>query len=413
MMVAFRYDNDAVGSLYYSREIPSLFRGCDCRSCTAAKASSRSSRTACSCFARGNGVPRLVFPGLPRHSWLSGDVSRLPCRDRAKARARDEPRARDGRSAADGRRVFEPSAYGLMRTERYDIVIIGSGAGGGTMAYALADTSARILILERGDFVPQEEENWNPEAVWKHLRYQTKERWIDEQRPRVPPLHALQRRRQHEVLGQRAVPASARGLSTRSSTWTASRRRGRSTTTRSRPYYERAERLYHVHGEPGVDPTEPERGAFPHAPIPHSDGHGDDRRAVARAGAASLAAAARHSRRLHPLQHVQLVRLQGAREERGRGLLRAPGARRPNVEFWTNAYAQRLVTNASGDKVEAVEVESQGGDGARRVRRWSSCRAARSTPRRCCCDRRTTSTRTGSQTRRAWSVAGTWRISRR
>ena len=49
-----------------------------------------------------------------------------------------------------------------MRTEHYDVVIIGSGAGGGTMAYALADTAARILVLERGDFVPQEEENWSP-----------------------------------------------------------------------------------------------------------------------------------------------------------------------------------------------------------------------------------------------------------
>ena len=48
----------------------------------------------------------------------------------------------------------------------FDVIIIGSGAGGGTMAYALADSGARILIVERGDFVPQEDENWNPEAVW-------------------------------------------------------------------------------------------------------------------------------------------------------------------------------------------------------------------------------------------------------
>ena len=65
-------------------------------------------------------------------------------------------------------------------TERYDIVIVGSGAGGGTMAHALAETGASILVLERGDFIPQEAENWNPEAVWKHLRYQSKERWLDQ-----------------------------------------------------------------------------------------------------------------------------------------------------------------------------------------------------------------------------------------
>ena len=53
----------------------------------------------------------------------------------------------------------------------YDVIIIGSGAGGGTMARALAQSPARVLVLERGRSVPQEADNWNPEAVWKHLRY--------------------------------------------------------------------------------------------------------------------------------------------------------------------------------------------------------------------------------------------------
>ena len=66
-----------------------------------------------------------------------------------------------------------------MTTKRYDIIIIGSGAGGGTLAHALASTPANILLVERGDFVPQERENWDPEAVWKHLRYQTTETWLD------------------------------------------------------------------------------------------------------------------------------------------------------------------------------------------------------------------------------------------
>ena len=51
-----------------------------------------------------------------------------------------------------------------MRHETFDVIIIGSGAGGGTMARALAGTGARILILERGDFVPSEPENWSPAA---------------------------------------------------------------------------------------------------------------------------------------------------------------------------------------------------------------------------------------------------------
>ena len=64
-------------------------------------------------------------------------------------------------------------------TERFDIVIIGSGVGGGTLAHTLADTGARILIVERGDFIPQEDENWSPHAVWGELRYRTSERWLD------------------------------------------------------------------------------------------------------------------------------------------------------------------------------------------------------------------------------------------
>ena len=212
-----------------------------------------------------------------------------------------------------------------MRTERYDIIIIGSGAGGGTMAHALADSPARILILERGDFVPQEAENWNPEAVWKHLRYQTKERWIDERGEEFRPYthynvggntkfwgSVLYRLRREDFQPLEHMEGVSPGWPIDYDTLA--------------PYYERAERLYHVHGELGTDPTEPAaRHVSARADSPRR-GDGDDRRAAARAGAAPVPAAARHSRRLRPLQHVQLVRVQGAREERGGRLLRAPRA---------------------------------------------------------------------------------------
>ena len=68
-----------------------------------------------------------------------------------------------------------------MSTEAFDVIIIGTGAGGGTIAHALADRPVRILIVERGDFIPQEPENWSPQAVWKDLRYRTTERWLDGQ----------------------------------------------------------------------------------------------------------------------------------------------------------------------------------------------------------------------------------------
>ncbi len=62
---------------------------------------------------------------------------------------------------------------------QYDIAIIGSGAGGGTLAYALAPTGKKILLLERGGFLPRELENWSPLAVFGHGRYKTKEPWYD------------------------------------------------------------------------------------------------------------------------------------------------------------------------------------------------------------------------------------------
>jgi choline dehydrogenase-like flavoprotein len=62
---------------------------------------------------------------------------------------------------------------------RYDVIIVGSGAGGGTLAYDLAPTGKRILIVERGEYVPREPENWSTEAVVRHDRYHTKEQWRD------------------------------------------------------------------------------------------------------------------------------------------------------------------------------------------------------------------------------------------
>ena len=53
-----------------------------------------------------------------------------------------------------------------MATDHYDVVIIGSGAGGGTLAWKLAPTGKRILLLERGDYLPRERDNWDTEAVF-------------------------------------------------------------------------------------------------------------------------------------------------------------------------------------------------------------------------------------------------------
>ena len=66
-----------------------------------------------------------------------------------------------------------------MATDHYDVVIIGSGAGGGTLAWKLAPTGKRILLLERGDYLARERDNWDTEAVFLRSKYTTTETWVD------------------------------------------------------------------------------------------------------------------------------------------------------------------------------------------------------------------------------------------
>ena len=74
--------------------------------------------------------------------------------------------------------------------ERYDVIIIGSGAGGGTLAHRLAPTGKRILILERGDWLPREADNWSVEAVFGVNRYVSPETWLtSDGKPFQPQVH--------------------------------------------------------------------------------------------------------------------------------------------------------------------------------------------------------------------------------
>ena len=75
-------------------------------------------------------------------------------------------------------------------TSRFDVVIIGSGAGGATLAQRLAPTGKSILILERGEHLPREAENWSPKAVFIERRYRTKDHWYDKHgHPFIPNTH--------------------------------------------------------------------------------------------------------------------------------------------------------------------------------------------------------------------------------
>ena len=67
----------------------------------------------------------------------------------------------------------------MTTNNHYDIIIIGTGAGGGTLAYKLAPSGKKILLLERGDYVPREKDNWSTRAVNLDAKYNTKEAWRD------------------------------------------------------------------------------------------------------------------------------------------------------------------------------------------------------------------------------------------
>jgi choline dehydrogenase-like flavoprotein len=151
----------------------------------------------------------------------------------------------------------------------YDVIIIGSGAGGGTLARTLAPSGKKILILERGDWLPREALNWDTGAVFQENRYVSPETWSDSQgRAFQPQVHyyvggatklfgaALFRLRKEDF-------GEVRHHDGVSPAWPVD-------YDAFEPYYTRAEQMYHVHGLRGADPTEPPASApYPDAPVSH------------------------------------------------------------------------------------------------------------------------------------------------
>ncbi|HEX6310590.1 MAG TPA: GMC family oxidoreductase [Acidimicrobiia bacterium] len=153
--------------------------------------------------------------------------------------------------------------------ERYDVIIVGTGAGGGTLAHALAPEGLRILMLERGNFLPREMANWDPEQVFVDGRYISSDTWYDaDGKPFQPQIHyfvggatkmygaALYRLRPGDFGEIRHVDGV-------SPAWPL-------TYDDFEPWYTRAEWLYQVHGRHGEDPTEGHWSKqYPHPPVSH------------------------------------------------------------------------------------------------------------------------------------------------
>ncbi|MDA0168406.1 GMC family oxidoreductase [Solirubrobacter taibaiensis] len=151
-----------------------------------------------------------------------------------------------------------------------DIAIIGSGMGGSTLAWALRQSGARVVIVERGGHLPREPENWSPSEVFAESRYKNAESWEDGStgEPFKPGVHyyvggntkvfgaCLPRFREEDFGELRHQDGVAPA-------WPVS-------YAEMEPYYVAAERLFGVHGTPGGDPTEPWRSAdYPYPALEH------------------------------------------------------------------------------------------------------------------------------------------------
>jgi len=143
----------------------------------------------------------------------------------------------------------------------YDFIIIGSGAGGGTLAYHLGPSGKKILLLERGPFVPREKENWNSLEVNACGRYNTKELWRNADGSELHP-HT------NNYVGGNTKFCGAALFRLREEDFGEIKHYGGISPAwpisydELEPYYTEAERIYHVHGETGEDPTEPKNPAL-------------------------------------------------------------------------------------------------------------------------------------------------------
>jgi choline dehydrogenase-like flavoprotein len=152
---------------------------------------------------------------------------------------------------------------------QYDIIIIGTGSGGSTIAYKLAQTGKKILVLERGGFIPKEKENWDPHEVVTKGRYRPMEEWRDQDdKPFKPFIH-------YNVGGNSKMYGAAL-FRFRESDFEETEHHGGISPAwpfgynTLENYYTLAEKLYSVHGQRGADPTEPPAmEPYPQKPLPY------------------------------------------------------------------------------------------------------------------------------------------------
>jgi choline dehydrogenase-like flavoprotein len=252
--------------------------------------------------------------------------------------------------------------------DAYDVIIVGTGAGGGTLARHLAPSGKRILLLERGDWLPREVQNWLSQDVFVDNRYISPDTWYDaEGKPFQPQIHyfvggatkfygaALYRLREEDF-------GDLRHHDGVSPAWPIS-------YDELEPYYTKAEQLYEVHGARGEDPTEPPASApYPFPAVSHEPRIQQLSDDLAAAGFHPFHAPCgiRLNETNMPYSHCVrcstcdgfpcLVHAKSDAEVLGV----RPALEHSNVTLLTNAKAVRLETNEAGTAVTEVVVERDG-----------------------------------------------------
>jgi choline dehydrogenase-like flavoprotein len=250
----------------------------------------------------------------------------------------------------------------------YDVIVIGSGAGGGTLVNRLAPSGKRILLLERGDWLPREPENWSAADVFVDGRYISPDTWYyDDGTPFQPQVHycvggatklygaALYRLREADFGELRHVDGV-------SPAWPIS-------YDELEPYYTQAEQLYEVHGARGEDPTEPPASApYPRPPVSHEPRIQQLSDDLAAAGLHPFHApcGVRLDESNMPYSHC--VRCQSCdgfpcavhAKSDAEVMAVRPALEHGNVTLQTRSEAVRLITGTTGHEVTGVVVDHDG-----------------------------------------------------
>jgi len=250
----------------------------------------------------------------------------------------------------------------------YDVIVIGSGAGGGTLVRHLAPSGKRVLLLERGDWLAREPENWQAHPVFVDNRYVSADTWYDDRgKPFQPQVHyfvggatklygaALYRLRAEDF-------GELRHHDGISPAWPIA-------YEQMEPYYTLAEQLYEVHGARGEDPTEPPASApYPFPAVSHEPRIQQLADDLAAAGLHPFHAPCGIRLNERDMPHSHCVRcatcdgfpcLVHAKSD-AEVLGVRPALDHPNVTLLTNAEAVRLETDPTGRTVTTVVVEHEG-----------------------------------------------------